>query len=159
MQCALVAILVPVLSPLPAAAQTMAFGTTPTTPDQPVEVTSDTLDVSQTDGTALFRGNVVVVQGEMRLSANQVVVTYARARSAIEKVVATGEVLLVSGPDAAESERAVYTPDSGQIVMTGNVMVTQGANAISSEKMTVNMATGTAQMSGRVRTILIPDSQ
>ena len=65
--------------------------------------------------------------------------------------------VLVSGPDAAEADRADYSIDTGVIVMTGNVLLTQGANALSSNNMTVNLTTGTAQMNGRVRTILQND--
>ena len=65
---------------------------------------------------------------------------------------------MVSGPDAAESERADYNIDDGTVLMTGNVLLTQGANALTSERMTVNLDTGTAQMNGRVRTVLQPQS-
>ncbi|SEJ36609.1 lipopolysaccharide export system protein LptA [Cribrihabitans marinus] len=135
----------------------VAFGTIKADPGLPVEVTAETLDVNQEDGTALFRGDVRVGQGEMRLNARQVLVIYNSDNSGIERLEATGDVLLVSGPDAAQAERADYTIGSGVIVMTGDVLLTQGANALTSNKMTVNLQTGTAQMVGRVKTILIPD--
>jgi lipopolysaccharide export system protein LptA len=63
-------------------------------------------------------------------------------------------VTLVSGPDAAEAERADYNVDDGEVVMQGNVLLTQGNSALTSERMTVDLEGGTAQMDGRVRTIL-----
>ena len=144
------------LMPMAAAAQSLAFGSSPTTRNQPVDITSDTLDIDQNTGRAVFRGNVLVIQGDMRLSATMVEVTYSEARDKIELVEATGDVLLVSGPDAAESQKAVYTPESGFVTMTGDGMLTQGQNAMSSEKMTVDLVKGTAQLIGRVRTILVP---
>ena len=63
---------------------------------------------------------------------------------------------LVSGPDAAESERADYSIADGVIVMSGNVLLDQGLNALSSDRMTVQLNDGTAQMSGRVKTIIQP---
>lgn len=132
----------------------VAFGAIKADPTLPVEVTSDNLDVNQADGSAEFTGNVVVGQGEMRLTAKRVLVIYNEAASGIDRMEATGDVVLVNGPDAAEADRADYSIESGVIVMTGDVLLTQGPNALTSEKMTVNLTTGTAQMVGRVKTIL-----
>ncbi|MCG6558548.1 LptA/OstA family protein [Ruegeria sp. 1NDH52C] len=135
----------------------VAFGTVKADPTLPVEVTADSLDVSQEDGSAEFQGNVLVSQGEMRLSAKRVLVIYNQEASGIERLEATGDVVLVSGPDAAQAQRADYTIGTGVIVMTGDVLLTQGKNALSSGKMTVNLTSGTAQMVGRVKTILNSD--
>lgn len=135
----------------------VAFGAVRADPSLPVEVTADTLDVDQVSGEAVFTGNVLIGQGEMRLTAPRVLVVYSENTSGIERMEATGGVTLVSGPDAAEAERADYTIDSGVIVMSGNVLLTQGANALTADRMTVNLTDGSAQMVGRVKTILQPD--
>jgi lipopolysaccharide export system protein LptA len=136
----------------------LVFGTMQQDTSLPVEVTADSLSVNQQDGTAIFSGNVVIIQGEMRLAAPRVLVVYAEATDAqpgrIARLEATGGVTLVSGPDAAESERADYNVDDGQVVMQGDVLLTQGNNALTSDRMTVSLQGGTAQMDGRVRTIL-----
>ncbi|MFD2854173.1 lipopolysaccharide transport periplasmic protein LptA [Seohaeicola zhoushanensis] len=134
----------------------LAFGAVKADTSLPVEVTADSLDVNQTDGSALFKGNVLVGQGEMKLTARQVLVVYNKDGGGIQRVEATGDVVLVSGPDAAEADRADYSIDTGVIVMTGNVLLTQGPNALTSDRATVNLATGTAQMNGRVKTVLNP---
>jgi len=134
----------------------VAFGSAPADPSQPVEVTADSLDVNQADGSAEFTGDVLVIQGPMRLTANRVFVIYDREASRIARLEATGDVVLANGPDAAQSDRADYSIDTGVIVMTGNVLLTQGPSALSSNRMTVNLTSGTAQMSGRVKTILTP---
>jgi len=131
------------------------FGTQSDT-SLPVEVTAETLDVNQENGSAVFSGEVVVVQGEMKLSADKVSVNYDQEQSRIASLNATGNVLLVSGPDAAESDAALYTVDSGLVVLSGNVLMTQGNNAMSAQKANINLVTGNAQMVGRVKTILIP---
>ena len=136
----------------------VGFGSVKADPDAPVEVTADQLDVDQDNGQAVFQGNVVVGQGVMRLSAPRLLVVY-KPEGGIDRLEATGGVTLVSGEDAAESDRADYTIDDGVVVMTGNVLLTQGANALTAQRMTVNLVTGTAQMSGRVKTILDPKSE
>jgi lipopolysaccharide export system protein LptA len=125
----------------------------------PVEVTANRLEVDQEDGSAVFTGDVIVGQGEMRLSADEVRILYsdndAQTRE-IDRMLATGNVVLVNGPEAAESDAAVYTLASGNIVMTGNVLLTQGANALSGDRFTVDLDTGNGVMEGRVRTLLQP---
>lgn len=134
----------------------VAFGGIRQDTSQPVEVSADTLSVDQETGTAIFTGNVVIGQGEMRLAASRVLVVYNEDQSRIQRLEATGGVTLVSGQDAAEAARADYDIDSGLVVMSGDVLLTQGGNALTSEQMTVNLKTGSAQMQGRVRTVLQP---
>jgi len=132
----------------------VAFGSMAQDTSAPVEVSADNLSVNQSDGTALYTGNVVIGQGDMRLSAPRVLVVYGEQQNRIDRLEATGGVTLVSGDEAAEAERADYNIEAGTVVMRGNVLVTQGPNAITSEEMTVDLDTGTAQLTGRVRTVL-----
>ncbi|MCX7558316.1 lipopolysaccharide transport periplasmic protein LptA [Sulfitobacter sp. F26204] len=141
-------------APVLAQGTNVAFGTLAQDTNLPVEVTSDNLSVDQETGVAIFSGNVMIGQGEMRLSAPRVLVVYLAEQKGIERMEATGGVTLVSGPDAAESDRADYSITEGTIVMTGNVLLDQGLNALSADKMTVQLSDGTAQMSGRVKTII-----
>ncbi len=134
----------------------MAFGSLKGDPSQPVEVTSDQLQVNQSDGSALFSGDVVVIQGGMRLSAAAVQVEYGEDGQRIERLLATGGVTLVNGGEAAESDEATYTIDTGTIVMTGDVLLTQGGSALSGRQLTVDLNTGTGVMEGRVKTVFVP---
>jgi lipopolysaccharide export system protein LptA len=119
----------------------------------PVEVAADSLIVDQDTSTAVFSGNVVIGQGDLRLSAGSVRVIYDEATGDITKLNASGGVTFVTATEAAEAQTAVYDLTSGTIVLTGDVLLTQGASALSANQMTVNVNTGTAQMSGRVRTV------
>ena len=136
---------------------TVAFGGIKSDTSQPVEVTADQLSVNQTDGTATFTGNVVVIQGDLRLGATTVRVEYATDdRTRVERIVASGGVTLVSAAEAAEAKDAVYTVANGQVVMTGDVLLTQNGGTIAGQKLSVDLKTGTGQMDGRVRTIISP---
>lgn len=154
---AAVAIAFPVLV---AAQGAIAFGAVKTDPNAPVEVSAENLEVNQTDGSAQFTGDVIIVQGEMRLSADEVLVTYKtgddQQKTGIQSLTASGKVILVNGTDAAEAEKAEYNIDSGTIVMSGNVLLSQGDATLTSNRMVVNLNTGTAEMAGRVKTVLNP---
>lgn len=137
----------------------VTFGTVAQDSSLPVEVTSDNLNVNQNDGTAVFTGNVVIGQGEMRLAAPRVLVVYLEDQSGIERLQATGGVTLVSGPDAAEAAQANYNVQTGMIEMQGDVLLVQGTSAITADTMYVDTAAGTARMNGRVKTVLRSEPQ
>lgn len=142
----------------PAAAQqtSVPFGTASDS-SAPIQVDSETLSVSQEDGSAVFEGNVLVEQDNMRLQAARVQVIYDEDQSRIQRLEATGGVTLVSGEDAAEAERADYNIDDGDVVMSGNVLLVRGPSTIQAERMRINVDAGTAVMEGRVRTFLSQD--
>ena len=68
-------------------------------------------------------------------------------------MVASGNVTLTNGGEAAEAARAVYVVASGTIEMSGNVLLTQGQNALAGEALSIDLGTGQAKIEGRVRTI------
>jgi lipopolysaccharide export system protein LptA len=134
----------------------IAFGGLKQDTTLPVEVQADQLAVNNADGTAVFTGNVLVGQGEMRLAASEVKVKYAADGKSIDQLLATGGVTISNLADAAEAREAVYTIDSGVVVMTGDVLLTQGASAIAGQKLTIDLKAGTGIMEGRVSTTFVP---
>jgi lipopolysaccharide export system protein LptA len=149
-----------VAGPVPAQQATgVAFGSLKQDTSLPVEVRSDSLTVNQTDGTAMFSGSVLIVQGEMRLTAAEVSVVYAEGGKGIESLLATGGVTLVNPTDAAEADQAFYTIDSGTVEMTGNVLLTQGGSAMSGERLVIDLKAGTGRMDGRVKTVFQPGAK
>jgi lipopolysaccharide export system protein LptA len=139
---------------------TVAFGGITSDTTLPVEVTADQLEVNQTDGTALFTGNVIVIQGDLRMASAAIRVEYAKDdRTRIDRIHATGGVTLTSPTEAAEGREAVYTVSSGEVVMTGDVLLTQGGSTIAGQKLIVDLSTGTGRMDGRVRTVIDPKAK
>jgi len=123
----------------------VSFGSEDHDSTQPVEVTSDRLDIDQTSGTAVFTGNVIVVQGELTLTAEP---------REIERIFAFDNVTLVSPTEAAEGDEAIYEVTTRSVVMTGDVLLTQALNAVSGDRLTIDLETGTGLVEGRVRTVL-----
>lgn len=135
---------------------TVAFGGLRSDPTLPVEVTADQLQVNQAEGTALFTGNVLVGQGEMRLSSAELQVEYDEAGSQITRMHATGGVTFTNGPETAEAQEAVYTLATGSVLMTGDVLLTQGSSVMSGSQLTIDLNAGTGVMQGRVTTVFVP---
>lgn len=138
------------------AQQKIAFGDLNQDTTLPVQVSADQLAVNNADGTAVFSGNVVVTQGEMKLAAGEVKVTYGTDQKNIQALVASGGVTVTNLGDAAEAKEAVYTVDSGVIVLSGDVLLTQGPSAMAGQKLTINLKDGTGVMEGRVTTTFQP---
>ncbi len=142
---------------LPAQTAQIPFGEAGHDTDAQVEIAADGFILSQNRSTAVFNGNVVVGQGDMRLAADKIVVEYAseggETTGKIGRLVASGGVTLVSGQEAAEAQNATYSIALGVIVLDGDVLLTQGNNALSGQKMTISLAEGTAIFEGRVKTV------
>lgn len=155
------ALLFPILlAGLPAYGQGIAFGPFRQDPNDPVEVTSDRLEVDQTAGIATFIGDVIVIQGQMHLTAPRVRVEYTTGdEGRIDNMHATGGVTMVNGEETAEGSNAIYDVDGGTVTMTGDVIVTQGRNVVAGEKLYVDLDTGAGTMEGRVRTIFRQEVQ
>lgn len=136
----------------------LSMGAMKVSADLPVEVTSDELQVDQTANTAAFKGNVVVVQGDMRLASDSVLVEYGPSeeggRSRIRKMTASGGVIMTSPAESAEAREAVYTVADRRLVMSGDVVVTQGPSVVTGDRMVVFLDDGAAVMEGRVRTVI-----
>ena len=119
-----------------------------------IEVTADSLAVDQDTGSAVFTGNVLIVQGDLRLSAGSVEVIYTAETNQIAQLIAEDGVTFVTADEAAEAKSAKYDITTGLLTLSGDVLLTQGASAISAETMIINVSEGTATMDGRVRTVL-----
>lgn len=147
-------LLLMLILPLAAQAQTdIALGGISADPSAPVEITADSLTVDQDSRSAVFAGNVVIGQGELRIAAGEVKVIYSDATGDIAQLLASGGVTFVTATEAAEAETADYNLTTGILTLSGAVLLTQGASALSADSMTVNLETGTATMLGRVSTV------
>jgi lipopolysaccharide export system protein LptA len=166
------------LAPLAAAAQDRAIrlGRSLQLSGQPLEVTADRLEVEQRTGAAIFSGEVLAVQGDLRLTAERIRIEYAPAQpggtepattqsgaapaegaTRVERLIATGRVTLVTPEEAIEAQEAVYDLPRGTLEMTGDVLLVQGDNILSGQRFVADLTAGTGQMSGRVRTVIRMD--
>lgn len=135
----------------------VALGLSSFNPEAPVEVTADELSIDQATGAATFDGNVLVVQGDVRMSAGLITVLYSQDDAGnadgIAELRASDGVTVVTPTDAAEAAEAVYVIESGLVTLAGDVLLTQGQTALSGERLVLDLNAGTGRMEGRVRTV------
>lgn len=136
----------------------IAFGQSLRLDSSPIEVTADLLQVDQTSGASEFSGNVVAVQGDMRISSDSLRLEYApgarEGTQRISRMMASGSVVMTTPTEAIESREAVYSPDAQTMEMIGDVVLVQGANMLSGERFIADLRTGSGRMIGRVRTVI-----
>lgn len=124
----------------------------------PIEMSADAMSIDQNAGEAALSGNVLIVQGDMRLSAAEITVRYAETGGSVTEILAQGGVTFVTAMEEVEARSARYLPQENTMSLTGDVLLVQGTTAVSAEAMTLDLASGTAQFEGRVRTVLQPSN-
>lgn len=138
--------------------------------DKPIQIESDQLEIKEQEKTAVFKGNVSVLQGTTSLKAGNMIVHYksggqsmTAGNTDIDRIDLADGVLLNSGTQQA-------TGDTGSFEMASQVFILQGKQVVLSDKdnvfvgckLTVHANTGEAHLEacgGRVRIQLDPKSQ
>ena len=122
--------------------------------DEPIDVTSEALDVDDGKWLAVFSGNVRAVQGKANLTAAELEVGYEAQQSAatrgsgrIRRIVARQNVVVTQAEDRATSAAAEFDPSADTALMTGDVVVTQGLNELRGERLFLDRKSATSQLS------------
>ncbi len=136
--------------------------------DQPIDINADSLEILQNQNLAIFSGNVVAVQGRLRLRAEQLKVWYrpvsdsrsdgaAGASGTILRIDAINRVFVSSATETAKGDIGIYEVAEQRLTLTGAVVLTRGQNVLRGNKLVMDLATGRSQISGgRVHGRFVP---
>jgi lipopolysaccharide export system protein LptA len=147
--------------------------------DKPIQVESDKLEVHEKDNTALFTGNVNVVQGTTLLKAGRMTVHYvkgagggsiANGSANIDSIEVDGKVYVKTDDQIATGDHGTYDMKTQILVLEGDqVVLTQGDNVVIGCKLTANLQTGLSKLdgcggggktsTGRVKVLLTPQKK
>lgn len=133
---------------------------------QPVKIDADRFEVFDDRKQAIFSGNVILEQGPVRMQTQKLVVSYSggteQQQGRINKLEASGKVVVRSEDQTATGDRATYVVANRQIRISGNVVLTQGTNVIRGTDLVVDLTTGTSRLvssssgTGRVQGLFLP---
>jgi lipopolysaccharide export system protein LptA len=122
----------------------------------PVQLDAGRGEVQDRADRAVFSGGVHITQGGMKLDAERVTIAYTRARGTgeainpdINRIDASGNVVVVKGDQVARGSVAIYDLDRRIITMLGNVQLTQGANRLNGGRLVIDLDSGRATVDGR----------
>ena len=156
--------------------------------DKPIQIESDKLEVHDKDNTAIFTGNVNVVQGTTLMKAGRMVVYYIKGAngtteggktesavgstigggsSNIKSIDVDGKVYVKSDNQIATGDHGTFDMQSQVLVLEGDqVVLTQGDNVVIGCKLTANLKTGLSNLDGcgsggkgRVKVLLTPQKK
>ncbi|HEV2815662.1 MAG TPA: LptA/OstA family protein [Allosphingosinicella sp.] len=144
---ALLALLLPLLLGGPALGQ--GPGLRGFNSNAPVDVAADRIEVQDRANRAIFSGNVEVRQGDMRMSAARLTVVYAGGQSVqIQRLEASGGVILRTPSETARSRFGIYDVPRRIVTMIGGVTLDQGANHVQGARLVLDLDSHRAVMDG-----------
>ncbi|MBK1701591.1 lipopolysaccharide transport periplasmic protein LptA [Thiococcus pfennigii] len=143
----------------------------PADQDQPIQIEADSVELDEQQSTSLYLGNVIVVQGGMRIEADRVLVAHDATRRP-EHVTAWGEPVRYRQRPTGDAQehranalRMEYDVAKDEITLIGRAELIQGDDRFSSDRIVYDRsqaqvkAGASAAGSGRVRITIIPDAK
>ncbi|OEU61335.1 MAG: lipopolysaccharide transport periplasmic protein LptA [Desulfuromonadales bacterium C00003094] len=100
-----------------------------------IEITSRRLEADQAAGTVRFIGDVVAVQGDTTIRAEELILYQASEGQRIDRIEAFRQVRIEQGERVATGQKAVLNKALGQVVLTGSPKVRQGADFVEGDEI------------------------
>jgi lipopolysaccharide export system protein LptA len=114
----------------------------------PIAVNADSFSADLVSETGTYSGNVIVVQGAVRMRADEVTVAAPDGRAS--RMEARGSIVVESPSGTATGALAVYDIAAQVIRLSGNVVLTNNSNVMRGNSLEVRIADGRATLSGGV---------
>ena len=136
------------------AAMTGAAYALPADRDQPVSVSADRASFNEKTGTALYSGNIVIQQGTIRITADELVVT-TDARGTVVTAVSRGNPATIQqkprpeyGPAGAEAQEVIYKAGEGVVMFNGKARLKQEGASFQGASISYNLERGEIEAKG-----------
>ncbi len=115
----------------------------------PVDVSANRIEVQERADRALFVGDVHVKQGELTLDTARLTVAYQSAGGVqINRLDASGGVVVRSPSETARGRFGVYDLDRKLITLVGDVVLTRGGSQIVGSRLVIDLDSGRAVIDG-----------
>jgi len=115
----------------------------------PINISADKFVADSNSKTGTWTGNVIVIQGDMRMRANSVRLNVVGKENKPDKIFANGGVV-VDSPNSGTvtGDNGVYDVVARTVTMTGKVVLTKDKDVMRGSPLTVNLETGVATLGG-----------
>ena len=142
---------------------------------QPVSIEADKLVYFDKEQKAVYTGNVVVIQGDSKMTCSGLTIFMDKgdpapaadaaksgaggSSSRVKHLDAAGPVTVVSKTQVATGDRGSYDKAQNKVWLIGNVTLSDSGNVTKGDKLTYDLTTGEATIdAGRVKGLFIPGS-
>lgn len=120
----------------------------------PTNITSDTLTLNAKSRIFVYKGNVVVTQGDMTLTSKIIEGSY-NDQNQIQKIVAKGDVVITKQDIKATSQLATYDAVAGIVTLTDNPQLLQGESVLIADRIKVFLNENRSNAEGNVRVTFV----
>lgn len=120
--------------------------------DAPVDFTADSLELQDRADRVVLAGGVTVTQAGLVLKASRLTAAYSNGGGGtdVERLDATGGVIITKDDLRATSNAAIYDLDSSLITLIGDVKLVQGSNRLSGGRLVIDLNSGRSTINGGV---------
>lgn len=116
----------------------------------PVNYAADRIELQDKQNRVVLSGNVDITQAELQMRAARTTVAYTDAGNLeIQRIDATGGVIVTRGNERASGDAAVYDFNRKIITMVGNVALRRGTDTLNGGRLVIDLATGISNIDGR----------
>lgn len=120
--------------------------------NKPLEITADSLIVSDDTKTGEFIGNVQVIQDQYKLTAHRIIIEYSDKKeqnNVVKIITAHGNVYLFNNQEqAAHAGKMRYNLDTKMLHLSQNVLLSYNKSTLKGNEMIVNTQTKHIQVKG-----------
>lgn len=115
----------------------------------PVSYAADRIELQDRQNRVVLSGNVQITQAGLSLSAARTLVNYSDAGSLqIQRIMATGGVVVSRGDETARGDTAVYDFSRRVIVLAGDVRLRRGSDTLNGGRLVIDLTTGVSSVDG-----------
>lgn len=117
--------------------------------NQPVSYAADRIELQDRQKRVVLSGDVVIQQGDLRLTAQRTTVAYTDEGSLrIQRIDATGGVVVTRGAERASGASGVYDFNRRVIVLAGGVALRRGGDTLNGGRLVIDLNSGLASVDG-----------
>lgn len=115
----------------------------------PVDYAADRIELQGRQDRVVLSGNVDVRQAGLRVRASRTVVDFTDAGSLkIQRITATGGVLVTRGDETARGDVAIYDFNRRIITMAGNASLRRGNDTMQAGRFVIDLNSGVSAAEG-----------
>lgn len=115
----------------------------------PVSYAADRIELQDRENRVILSGNVVVEQAGLSFQSARTLINFDDTGAlSIQRITATGGVVVTRGDERASGDNAVYDFNRRIITMAGNVRLRRGTDNLSGGRLVIDLESGLSSVDG-----------
>jgi lipopolysaccharide export system protein LptA len=115
----------------------------------PVDFDAERIELDDRQNRVILSGGVVIQQAGLTLRSSRTLVTFNDAgRLELERITATGGVVVTRGDERASGDNAIYDFNRRIITMAGNVRLRRGGDTLNGGRLVIDLDSGLSSVDG-----------